>query len=51
MLKVKCDIIYNEYNEIIGSINGNSALVDLRLVSNEDIQKLENDGYILKYIL
>ena len=51
MLKVKCSIIYNEYNEIIGSTNGNSALVDLKLISNADIMKLTEEGYIIKYIL
>jgi len=51
MLKVKYNVIYNEYNEIIGSTNGNSALIDLKLASNADIQKLENEGYVLKYII
>lgn len=51
MLKVKYNVIYNEYNEIIGSINGNSALIDLKLASNADIQKLTEEGYIIKYIL
>jgi hypothetical protein len=51
MLKVKSEMIYNEYNEIIGSTNGNSAIVDLKLATNQDIQNLENDGYIISYII